>query len=126
VARIIDLDVVAPEDTIVIIAGVEYLLPGDVPVPHMLAIERASRDFFSDEENDNGSLIRLQDEILDLFRIRQPDLEELPPLGLAGLIQFVQALYGAPEDEPDPPKPARKGGTPNTRRKTTTRKASGS
>lgn len=126
--RIIDLDVVAPEDTIVVIGGEEYTLPGDIPVPHMLAIERAASEFFADDEDTTERLLALQAQVLKLFRIRQPDMDELPPLGLAGLIQFVQAIYGPPEDEPDPPRPApkRRSGTTSSRKPKATRTRSGS
>lgn len=127
--RIIDLDTVAPPDIEVVHQGNEYLLPGDIPVPNMLAIERAARDFF-DTDSDEGAtdrLVALQDEVLALFRIRQPDLEELPPLGMAQLVVLVRSLYDDGEDvTPDPPKPAPKrsrGGTPSSTR---SRKRTGS
>jgi hypothetical protein len=128
VARIIDLDTVAPPDIEVVHQDNVYLLPGDIPVPNMLAIERAARDFF-DTDSDEGAterLVGLQDEVLALFRIRQPDLEELPPLGMAQLVVLVRSLYDGGDVTPDPPRPAPKrsrGGTPSSTR---SRKRTGS
>lgn len=131
--RIIDLDTVAPPDIEVVHQDVVYLLPGDIPVPNMLAIERAAQDFFTtDEDEQEGDatarLVALQDEVLALFRIRQPDLDELPPLGLAQLMALVRGLYGDGDVAPDPPKPAPKrsrAGTTSTSR-SRKRTASGS
>lgn len=123
-ARIIDLDVAAPDDVEVVAHGETYLLPGDIPVPDYLAIVKASEAL--DEAEGEGALEaaeRLYERVLDLFRVRQPDMDRLP-VGMGQLVRLIQSLYGV---EPDPQTPSRQAGTRSgTRARKTKAKASGS
>lgn len=123
-ARIIDLDVLAPDDLQVTLHGETYLLPGDIPVPTMLDLERGmlAISTAADQEASVDALEQLHDVVLDLFRIRQPGLEDLP-LGLNQTVALVQGLYqgeadgdGGAVDPPKAPSKARAGTRSTTSR----------
>lgn len=119
--KIIDLDVVVPEKVGAQIDGVVYDLPGDIPVPDYLEIARLA-DSLDDEADDGADpeaagekLQALYDRVMDLFRVHQPDLDELPigPQRLASLV--VQLYTGlADQDEPERPTKPRRAGTRST------------
>lgn len=99
--RIIDLDAAAPEDLGVKCGGKIYDLPGDIPIPDFLEIERAVAVLEGREEAPEGTtatdaLQRLYDLVLDLFRVKQPDLEKLPigPVRLGALIVQIYSAAG--------------------------------
>lgn len=131
--RIIDLDAVVPDSIGVRIDGEVYELPGDIPVPDFLAIGRLLEDLGEENPDQAGdALQQLYDRTLDLFRIHQPDLEELP-IGPKRLGTLIVELYteAAEEDEGKeqaaPPRRNRSAGTRSTSRpKQTTRKRSAS
>lgn len=127
-ARIIDLDALVPDDVEVVFGGETYPLPGDIPVELMLQVEAASQrlNTITDNEEGQDALGGLYDAVLELFRIRRPELESVP-IGLKQCVMLIGQLYAVEEPTPDPPKPARRGGTTSTtRRKTTRPKASAS
>jgi hypothetical protein len=120
VPRIIDLDTVVPDDITVILHGQEYLLPGDVPVPDWLEISKATDRI----DTDPAAGQELYDLVLELFRLRQPELESIP-LGARQMMTLVFGLYDTDtpeeaEEEGDPPRAeeAPAGKTTSTSRKT--------
>jgi hypothetical protein len=101
---IIDLDDAAPEDVGVKLGGKIYALPGDIEIPTLLKIERLMTQLGDPEADEaaaadqGGAFLELYDEVLDLFRIREPDLEELR-IGARQLGQLVVRLYTAAADQ---------------------------
>lgn len=112
--RYIDLDDLVPADITVRVRGEEYLLPGDVPVPEYLALTNLASEIADQTSEDpEASVVGLHDRLLALFRVHQPDLQELP-VGPRALLPLVFRYLDAPaeqeEAEAAPPTPA--AGTP--------------
>ncbi len=107
--RIIDLDDLAPADLTVRKKGVEYVLPGDPPIDVWLRLVEAG-DAFMAAPGDEGreALETFRDRMLELFRIHQPELTELP-FGVPGMYALLAGFYGT-NAAPDPPQPRRRGG----------------
>ena len=105
---IVDLDIVVPENLPVRIRGEIYELPGDIPIPDFVEIERLVKSLDEGE----GNLQALYDKILDLFRIEQPDLEKLP-IGARQLGALIPQLYmsAADQDDGDANRPPQGAGT---------------
>lgn len=121
--RIIDLDVALPEGIDVVINKETYSLPGDIPVPDFLEISRLTdriEDPKTKPEEVNGLIEEIYDRVMELFRLENPDLEELP-LGPQRLGALVVQLYAgaAEEDGADDRPPKRKAGTRSTSRSKT-------
>jgi hypothetical protein len=114
VARIIDLDLIAPPDILVRCQGVEYPLPGDVPIPDWLGIVEAAERFeTSDDPDATGDLY---DRVLHLFQVRNPDLGELP-IGIRQVVALIFGLYGTePEPVEEDAVPPPQGSVPKTTR----------
>jgi hypothetical protein len=124
--RIIDLDAAVPEGIAVKINGEKYLLPGDIPVPDYLEIARLSEKLSTGDEASAEALEGLYEQVLDLFRIEQPDLEDLP-IGPERLGTLIMGLYSAAaeEDAPTSARPTKsRNGTASTRKKRPKRSAS--
>ncbi len=133
-ARIIDLDEVLPADVVVRIEGAEYPLPADVPVPDYLAIARLIDELESAEAQEQSPVDRLEElyeRVLDLFRLKTPDLKELP-LGPRRLGELVLQIYGEEPDEPAangaerPTRPAAPAGTRSTKSRPRPRRSASS
>lgn len=110
--KIIDLDAAVPSSMGVRINGKVYEVPGDIPIPQFLEIERLTRALDSPEEGEGGrTLEQLYEVVLDLFREKDPDIEDLPigPHRLGALV--VQLYSGAADadagDEGDGDRPTR-------------------
>lgn len=114
--RYIDLDDLIPQDITVRIGGEEYLLPGDVPVPDYLELQRLSAGIVDGDTDDpEGTVVALHDRLLDLFRVYQPDMEVLPvgPRVLLPLVfRYLDAPMETPQEDGAPVRPTRPGGTP--------------
>lgn len=112
-ARIIDLDDLAPDDLTVRKGQQDYLLPGDPPLAMWLRVADAGDAFMASEgEDQRVALDGLSGRMLELFQIRQPDMTELP-FGTFGMFRLLAGIYGT-DPEPDPPKPRRNGGGAST------------
>lgn len=105
---IIDLDEILPDDKRVKLQGTIYTLPPEIPVELFLRINKMSDDGVAEDQQ----VGRLYEEILELFRYKQPDLEKLP-LGLGQLMGAISQIYG--NREADAPRPPR-AGTKSTRK----------
>lgn len=127
--RIIDLDTLVPDDVDVVVNGETFRLPGDIPVETMLQVEAATQrlNTVTDQEEGQDALGGLYDAVLDLFRIRQPDLDSVP-IGLKQCVLLIGQLYAVEDSAPDPPRPApkRRSGTTSSRKPRPTKTASGS
>lgn len=132
--KIIDLSVAIPSKIGVRLEqdGPVYDLPGDIPVPQYLELEQLTERLNAAQasregEDFNDALSELYELIMELFRINQPELEELP-LGAKRLSVLILALYtGAvtedAEREAKPERPSRRAGktkTSQTRKPKTT------
>jgi len=121
--RILDLDDIARPELVIRTGGVDYVLPGDVPCEKWLRIAAAA-DLVHTGDADSDDVQELNDRVLDLFRIRQPDLDELP-LSAGQILLTLAAFYDDEIGEAVPDPPARRvAGTRSSSRKKTTRSAS--
>lgn len=114
-ARIIDLDELAPEDLTVRKDGREYTLPGDPPIDVWLRLVEAGDTFMAAKGEDSQKTLEVfRQRMLELFQIRQPTMTELP-FGVPGMYALLAGFYGI-NAEPDPPKPRRNGGEASTKK----------
>jgi len=127
-APLIDLDKLLPPDKRVLLGGTEYKLPGDPPAVLWLRIQQLAA---SDGTGlDVDAIQDLYDRVLELFRVHQPAMEELP-VGLVQLVSLLGVVYSGeemngaePEDAPRPTtRPTR---PPSTSRPTRSRSRSSS
>lgn len=104
--KIIDLStVVGPPLKVRLQAdGPVYKLPADLPVPLYLKVSA-----YGDAEMDEAEMAEdLYAELLELFQVHQPDLDELP-IGMVALITAIPRIYGGGEPAED------EGGAPPSR-----------
>lgn len=105
-SKIIDLDALTPEDTIVKFAGQQYRVPGDMPMVTYLQMQKAAQMQREDasEEDVLGCMIGA---VVDLLCWYAPDHDteirvrverEVRRRGLNTLTNFVGTIY---EDEDD-------------------------
>lgn len=90
--------------------GPLYVLPGDLPAELYLRIQIAeSAEITADYVK------VLADQVLELFRVHQPDLDELP-CSLAQMVALIPRVYNdeEPEDPPKPPARQRASNKPST------------
>lgn len=104
---IIDLDDILGADKQVRLKGKVYRLPPDLPVELYLKIQRAAGQDVTETE----IFETLYENILELFRYKQPGLKELP-LSLAQLVTAIPTIYGGDEaaDGDAAPPPRTRGG----------------
>lgn len=104
--KIVDLDQFSGEPIEVVANGATYLLPADLPIPTVIRIEQLAAN-----ETDPDANRKFYEEVLALFQVHQPELEDLP-LNVAQLANFIPTVYGGGTEDPTPPRPARaKAGT---------------
>lgn len=119
--RIINLDAAVPEAITVVIDGENYELPGDIPIPDFIEIERLMKQLGDPETAGAETLEALYDCVLGIFQVKQPDIEELP-IGPQRLGSLVFQLYAGAADEDEgkaeaaPARPTR-GTTSTSKRK---------
>lgn len=118
----IDLDDILLDDHEVQLGGVIYRLPGDLPIEQMLGLSRAWERMAGGvgADGSDGLVQELYDRVLELFQVRQPELQELS-IGVLAVARLIVRLYGDLDDEPaavpgetplgvaDPPTTPRKG-----------------
>jgi hypothetical protein len=126
--RIIDLDALVPEDLEFRYRGESYLVPGDIDGEAAWGLVKlyqeglAAQEKGSSEQQAADALI--QQALLALFRVRQPDLERLP-FGLRGsavVLAEVLVLLGFEIVSPPTPRPKEKMAVPRSRRSSGSRK----
>lgn len=120
--KIIDLDAILPEDKKVKLGGKVYTLPPDLPAEVFLKMTSLAESGASESE----ITAAMYDELLELFRYKQPDLEKLP-ISLSQIVNAVGLIYSTASGEDDaparPPRPNRSGGaTSSAQRKTNSRR----
>jgi hypothetical protein len=98
--KIVDLDALVGADIVVKIGGEDYKVPADIPAELFLRIlhysAEAEKEDTSDPEAEYKATKALRDSVLELFQIRQPELEELPGnMGLVRLVKAIGEIYGA-------------------------------
>jgi len=108
---LIDLDELLGDDKKVKVGGTIYTLPPDLPVELYFKINR----FAGTDATDVEMIETLYAEVLQLFRYKNPDLNEIP-LSLSQLVSAIGRIYGSGEVEDAPPPPAR--GSRSTSKKT--------
>jgi hypothetical protein len=114
-ARIVKLSQLLPEDVVFELPdGTRLRAPGDPPLHLVLKIADLFDRSLSEDETVGLELLReLDEQVLALLRMRQPDLEQ-SPFGVLGVQHFVAELlsayqFAAGEEEEDPTRgPARK------------------
>jgi hypothetical protein len=122
-ARIIDLDIIAPEGVTIRKGGVDYPIPGDPPTELWLALIAAHDEYVTCEGAERPEALRLfHDRMLAIFQLENPELEALP-FGPAGMFSIINGFYGADPDEDDPEDPPEADEAPST---TTTKPGSAS
>lgn len=136
-ARIVNIGAVLPEDIqFVLPDGRKYVVPGDVQLDVMLNIARLCDEAQAqaeDAENNEGreaayvsALERLDEEIVGLLQVRNPDVTR-NPFGLLGTVEFIEALFreygtmagedptkGATETKPPAKRSKRSNGSPSS------------
>lgn len=99
--QITDLDEACPETLPVRLNGVIYQLPGDIPIPDFIELERLVNDLEDPEAEGTGGekLQALFDKVLELFQEHQPNLapEDLK-IGPKRLGALIVALYNGAAD----------------------------
>lgn len=105
----IDFSPFAPKDLTVVLDGQEYAVPGDIPIPTVAKLVSGA-EALDEAQGDDAyqQITALYDELLALFRIRQPDLDSLP-IGARMLRPVIWALLNPAlitdeEDAEDPPR----------------------
>jgi len=104
-SEIRDLDVLLPQPIRVKLGGREYLVPGDIPAPTFLRLQELAQEADAEgaDSADNLAVMReLYEMLLDLFRVHQPDVEELP-IGLGQMVAAVGQIYGGQAAPPTTP-----------------------
>jgi hypothetical protein len=111
-ARIVKLSQLLPEDVVFELPdGSRVKAPGDAPLSLVLRIATLFQRV-QDEQEGTGSvsldaLQELDSAVLELLRLRQPDLER-SPFGVLGVCAFVGELLGTYETQASvDPTPAR-------------------
>jgi hypothetical protein len=107
--------------------GPVYQLPGDIPIPDFIELERLVNDLEDPEAEGTGGekLQALYEKVLEIFQVHQPDLESLP-IGPKRLGALIVHLYSgaADADGGDDARPPKAAGTPSTKPKRSKRSAS--
>lgn len=126
--RLIDLSAVVPETVEVQLdaAGEEvYRLPGDLPVPDYLEISRLlERLQGEDSDAAETAFLALNEKVEGLFLEHNDVAPKLGPRQLGALVMSLYEGLADGDDDPDPPKPAKRAGTRSSSRKRTTRSRS--
>lgn len=107
-ARFLDLDAVVVPDLDVQLGGETYRVPGSPDVPRMLRwISYQERFGEASAEGAVELLQEIYDDLVDLFRIYQPDIESLPIRQEQIMPLFEKLFEGMSDDDADPPTPAK-------------------
>lgn len=119
-----DLDVLVPENKRARLGGVEYELPGDLPLEIYLRINNAAS---KEDENEANAIVALLAAVTDLFAwgvegdaadaIKKAVDAALRGRGVPFVMEIIRAIYGEDAEEvveEEDPTPAKPDGTPST------------
>lgn len=99
--KLLNLDEITSEDKRVRIGGVEYIIPGDLPVDMMLLLIDNSNKLQADVTN--AILLKQGIDILvDVFKIRKPDLDGImirKHLTMNRYTKLIAFVFGGFEEE---------------------------
>lgn len=115
-----DLDIAAPADRRVKLAGTTFRVPGDPPTGWLLAFRSLTAKFADDGVDELDVVAELRDALVDLFLLKQPDAEAevcaaVDSMGVPVLVQAVNLIYAsAQEPVQQPARPPRAAGTRST------------
>lgn len=113
-SKIIDLDALVPEDKKVSLGGSTYTVPGDMPMPIFMKLQRAAQLEEDGAEDVTGVL---KDALFELFTVKMPESDTaarekldqtLSLLGIKTFLSLFSAIYGDLDDveeEEDPTSP---------------------
>ena len=103
----VDLDALAPTPKKVKLGGKVYKLPGDMPMGLFFRIQ-AFEQRTAAGEAETVLLAELRDELLGLFQAHQPNLKELPEMGVLALLASLGTIYGGAVGEAPPNRETRR------------------
>lgn len=120
-----DLDVLVPENKRARLGGVEYELPGDLPLEIYLRINNAAS---KEDESESNAVVAVLAAVTDLFAwgvegdaadaIKKAVDTALRGRGVPFVMEIIRAIYGEDADEEvveeDPTPAASEDGTPST------------
>jgi hypothetical protein len=119
-SEIVNLDELIPDDLTIRVGGQDYELPGDIDTETTFKLDKLMRKLgeaetkvasadVTDEDRETAEKLTLeaQEIVLELFRIKQPDMEKLP-FGARGFSQVLARIlmrlgWGDLEVSPPPP-----------------------
>lgn len=128
--RIVDLDALVPEDIEFQFRGEKYLIPGDIQMEDTFKLVRlyeaaVAADAGAIDERERANLAT-KAALDELFRVRQPDIQELPfgVMAYRHILAEVLELLGFQivDETPPEPRPKPKMAVPRSRRSTGSRK----
>jgi hypothetical protein len=116
---VVNIDALLPPDIVFVVAGQDYRLRGNIEAAHAFKIMRLQEQ--QDAARESSDLTEfmlsaqtLHDYLLDLFREKQPKIEELPwdmsQMNRIASVILARAMGATPEalsemgDDEDPPK----------------------
>lgn len=118
----IDFSAFQPTDLTIVLGDLELLVPGDLPIPKIIEIDATIKRLSSDDADSTEEMLGLYELLLGVFRIRQPDLVDLP-VGPRAIYSLAAAVLNPEafieEAVPaDPPPVARQRAGTTTRKRT--------
>ncbi len=105
----VDLDALAPRPKTVKLDGKVWKLPGDMPLPLFFQLQ-AYEQRIEEGVTESVLLAEMSDALLSLLKVHQPQLKELPGIGLQTLVAALPAIYsgGAAVGEATPNRETRR------------------
>src|SRR3990167_5387294 len=95
-ARVIDLDKVVPQDLDFKYRGESYVIPGDIKGPDAFKLVRVYEEAMAANEGTlderEAANQKVEEALLALLQVSQPDLEEFPFGQLAGAAVLAEIL----------------------------------
>ncbi len=95
--RLINLDALVPEDVKVVKDDREWLIPGDLPVTHMVKILKAEKALTDSQNNEQlaEALNGLAEAVRQVLEIRQPGQTAALTFGTGEVQAFLRLFYAA-------------------------------
>src|SRR5581483_1330813 len=111
-AEVVDLDQLIPDDVEFKHRGKTYRVPGDIPTKQVFELYRLYQDLAeaetsteADADAQERATEKVKDGLLRLFRVLQPELEELPfgAMSLTIVLQTILLKLGVVQQAIDAP-----------------------